>query len=101
MSTENLEDYPDRIADMFSQKTLLITGGTGFMGKVLVEKLLRVCNVKKMILLVRGKKGKLPKERLREIFAGPVSLFYFWFFNNNIVKLKEKMKVHINKMKSK
>jgi len=68
-----IEEYPNRIAEMFVDKTIFITGGTGFMGKVLVEKLLR-CNpgIKKMYLLIRTKKGKEAKERLREIFNGPL-----------------------------
>ncbi|KAL1502675.1 hypothetical protein ABEB36_007788 [Hypothenemus hampei] len=70
---EDLLQYPDRVAETFTGKTVFITGGTGFMGKVLVEKLLRNCNgIKKILLLVRGKKGKYPKERLKEIFAGPL-----------------------------
>lgn len=31
----------DRIHAMYADRCLLITGGTGFMGKVLLEKLLR------------------------------------------------------------
>lgn len=31
----------DRIRGMFENQTLFISGGTGFMGKVLLEKLLR------------------------------------------------------------
>ncbi|XP_066144968.1 putative fatty acyl-CoA reductase CG5065 [Euwallacea fornicatus] len=71
-TAEDVEEYPDRIKELFIGKTLFITGGTGFMGKVLIEKLLRVCGDVKLILLVRGKKGKPPKERIREIFAGPL-----------------------------
>lgn len=74
--TEDIEQYPDRVADTYKDKTIFITGGTGFMGKVLVEKLLRTCNdLKKIIILVRNKKGKYPMERIREILAGPVSIF--------------------------
>ncbi|KOB67541.1 Fatty-acyl CoA reductase 3, partial [Operophtera brumata] len=36
-----MEALPDRIAETFKDMKVLITGGTGFMGKVLVEKLLR------------------------------------------------------------
>jgi len=34
-------DEEDRVAKSFEGRTLFITGGTGFLGKVLVEKLLR------------------------------------------------------------
>lgn len=72
---ENKIESLNRLAgdEGFKDKTLLITGGTGFMGKVLVEKLLRTCHlVKKIYLLVRTKRGKNPQDRLKEIFAGPL-----------------------------
>nr|QLI62000.1 fatty acyl-CoA reductase 10 [Streltzoviella insularis] len=77
MSTEKTSEMdfelPDRIAETFTGQTVMITGGTGFMGKVLVEKLLRKCpGIKEIILLVRNKKGKSPRERLEDIFNGPL-----------------------------
>lgn len=46
------------IADFYGGKNILITGATGFMGKVLVEKLLRDCrDVKSIYVLVRMKRG--------------------------------------------
>lgn len=46
------------VADAYTNRTLFITGATGFMGKVLVEKLLRDCgDVKCIYLLIRTKKG--------------------------------------------
>ncbi|KAK6633631.1 hypothetical protein RUM43_001220 [Polyplax serrata] len=69
----DIDGLPDRIADTFKGKTLFITGGTGFMGKVLVEKILRDCpDLKKMYLLTRVKKGMDPKERLYKIFQSPL-----------------------------
>lgn len=69
--TADMESLPDRIAETFTGLSLLITGGTGFMGKVLMEKLLRKCpDIKKIYLLVRSKKGKNPIQRLEEIFNG-------------------------------
>ncbi|XP_030766783.1 putative fatty acyl-CoA reductase CG5065 [Sitophilus oryzae] len=71
---ENLEaQYTDRIVEMYKDKTLFITGGTGFMGKVLIEKLLRCfTDVKKIFMMVRTKKGKHPNDRIKEIFSGPL-----------------------------
>ncbi|XP_055545151.1 putative fatty acyl-CoA reductase CG5065 [Wyeomyia smithii] len=46
------------VADTYANRTLFITGATGFMGKVLVEKLLRDCGeIKCIYLLIRTKKG--------------------------------------------
>ncbi|CAG9814945.1 unnamed protein product, partial [Phaedon cochleariae] len=73
MADVNIEEYPDRVADTYKDKTVFITGGTGFMGKVLVEKLLRSCSqLKKIILLVRVKKGKKPQERIKDIMNDPL-----------------------------
>ncbi|KAK0166937.1 hypothetical protein PV327_004403 [Microctonus hyperodae] len=69
MTSMKMEDIPDRIAEMFDGREILVTGGTGFLGKVMIEKFLRcIPNVGKIHLLVRPKKGKDPKHRLEEIF---------------------------------
>nr|AJA71626.1 male sterility protein [Triticum aestivum] len=45
----------DRVVGYFKDKSILITGSTGFLGKVLVEKILRVQpDVKKLFLLIRA-----------------------------------------------
>lgn len=52
------------IANWYSNQTLFITGSTGFMGKVLVEKLLRECpDIKACYLLMRTKRGIEPEQR--------------------------------------
>jgi NAD dependent epimerase/dehydratase family enzyme len=58
---------------------MAISAGTGFMGKVLIEKLLRITEVEKIYLLMRAKKGKNPKDRLVDMFANPVSSNAFSF----------------------
>lgn len=61
------------IADFFAGKTVFITGGTGFMGKVLLEKLLRSCPaVSKIYLLIRPKKGQNAHERLSQLLCSPL-----------------------------
>lgn len=47
---------------------MLITGGTGFLGKVLVEKLLRIFRVKKIYLLIRTKNNMNVEDRLEHFF---------------------------------
>lgn len=63
----------DRISETFTNARIFITGGSGFMGKIFIEKILRVTKVEKIFLLLRGKKSKNPKQRLMEIFDDCVS----------------------------
>ncbi|KOX72974.1 hypothetical protein WN51_01342 [Melipona quadrifasciata] len=57
------------IAEFFAHTNILITGGTGFLGCLVIEKLLRCCpGITKLYMLVRPKKGKTALERYKEIF---------------------------------
>ncbi|VAH55539.1 unnamed protein product [Triticum turgidum subsp. durum] len=65
----------DSVVGYFRGKSILITGSTGFLGKVLVEKILRVQpDVKKLFLLIRAPDAESAKLRIqteiidREIF---------------------------------
>ncbi|XP_053622062.1 fatty acyl-CoA reductase wat-like [Plodia interpunctella] len=61
------------VQQFYNGKNVLITGATGFLGKILVEKLLRCCpGVENLYLLVRQKKGKDIYTRIDEIFDDPV-----------------------------
>ena len=62
-----------QIRSFYSSSVILITGGTGFLGKVLVEKLLRTFDPKKIFLLVRKKNSTSAKERLKVMFDDPVN----------------------------
>ncbi|CAO1396740.1 unnamed protein product [Diamesa serratosioi] len=56
------------IPEFYKDQEIFISGGSGFMGKVLIEKLLRSCpGIKKMYVLLRPKKGKAIEERLEII----------------------------------
>lgn len=62
------------IPEYYAGKNVLITGATGFMGKVLVEKLLRSCpKVKALYLLVRPKAGQSMQQRVSDMMACKVS----------------------------
>ena len=59
------------VADFYRGKTVLLTGATGFVGKVLLEKLCRsLPDVRRIYILIREKKGMSMQERAeREIFG--------------------------------
>uniref|UniRef100_A0A182P9V3 Fatty acyl-CoA reductase n=1 Tax=Anopheles epiroticus TaxID=199890 RepID=A0A182P9V3_9DIPT len=56
------------VKEFYKDATILLTGGTGFIGKVLLEKLLRCFDVKTVFLLIRQKRNKTADERLHEVF---------------------------------
>ncbi|CAG2109377.1 unnamed protein product [Medioppia subpectinata] len=59
------------IGRFYSGQSVFITGATGFMGKVLVEKLLRSCeSVGYIYVLLRPKKGLDVRSRLQEFVEG-------------------------------
>ncbi|EGI61733.1 Putative fatty acyl-CoA reductase [Acromyrmex echinatior] len=61
------------VTDFYNSKSVFITGGTGFVGVCLIEKLLRCCpDIKNIYLLMRPKKGKQIMERLEELTKNSV-----------------------------
>ncbi|XP_043675011.1 uncharacterized protein LOC122632366 [Vespula pensylvanica] len=61
------------IQEFYAGQKIFITGGTGFLGKVLIEKLLQSCpHVARLYLLTRPKKGKNAQARIEELFQDRV-----------------------------
>ncbi|BFG06476.1 putative fatty acyl-CoA reductase [Drosophila madeirensis] len=61
------------VGHFFAGRSVFITGGTGFMGKVLVEKLLRSCpDIRNIYLLIRPKRGQEVSTRLTELLNAPL-----------------------------
>jgi alcohol-forming fatty acyl-CoA reductase len=53
------------IAQFYADKTIFITGTTGFVGKVILEKIMRsLGNFRHLYVMVRAKKGMSNIERL-------------------------------------
>ncbi|XP_053678515.1 putative fatty acyl-CoA reductase CG5065 [Anopheles nili] len=70
---QNYDPSKPAIAEFFAGRDIFVTGGTGFMGKVLIEKLLRSCSgLKNIYILIREKKQKTIKERILEMQQLPL-----------------------------
>ncbi|KAG1662535.1 Fatty acyl-CoA reductase 1 [Nymphon striatum] len=70
---EDLNSTFPSIAEFYSGRNILITGGTGFMGKVLIEKLLKSCpNLSKIYILIRNKNKTSINDRFPKFLAGKV-----------------------------
>lgn len=71
--TKNKDPSRPSIPEFFNGRDIFITGGTGFMGKVLIEKLVRSCpGINKVFVLLRAKRGKNIHERIEELKELPV-----------------------------
>lgn len=62
------------VQEFYKDKSIFVTGGSGFMGKVLIEKLLYSCSdLKEIIILMRPKRGKSANQRVEDLSKLPVS----------------------------
>ena len=60
----------------YDGKCLLVTGITGFVGKFLLEKILRSCSPARVYVLIRVKRGQTSEQRLR-LFLQNEPVFQF------------------------
>ncbi|CAH0581580.1 unnamed protein product [Chrysodeixis includens] len=76
------------IADFYAGKSVFITGVTGFVGKVCVEKLLYSCkDIDKVFVLVRDKKDESVSKRIDKIIDSPVFVHVSTAYCNTHVKV--------------
>ncbi|XP_045456013.1 putative fatty acyl-CoA reductase CG5065 [Melitaea cinxia] len=72
IKTDTAETY-QRISDYYAGKSVFLTGGTGFLGKVLIERLLSTCtDIDSIYVLIRGKRGMNAEQRQQQITDVPV-----------------------------
>lgn len=57
----------DRMTEFFENSEIFITGGSGVVGKAIIEKLLRSCNVRRIYVLLRPKRQLSADQRLRKV----------------------------------
>jgi FlaA1/EpsC-like NDP-sugar epimerase len=55
-----------------ASSAVLLTGATGYIGSLLLEKLLRSTDVGRVYVLVRPRRGAAPAERLSRVLKGPL-----------------------------
>ncbi|XP_023217427.1 putative fatty acyl-CoA reductase CG5065 isoform X2 [Centruroides sculpturatus] len=56
----------------YQNREIFITGATGFLGKILLEKLLASCNVRKIYILVRSKNGIGIDDRIEKLLGAKI-----------------------------
>lgn len=62
-----------KIAKWYDGRSIFITGASGFMGKVMLEKLLYTCDgIKYIYILLRGKRGRTPTQRIEDMWQLPL-----------------------------
>jgi len=71
MATDPIKSIPE----FYGGQSILLTGATGFLGKALIEKILRSCpDVREIFLLLRPTKRLNVNQRIEKILNLPVSL---------------------------
>ena len=61
------------VSRFYAEKSIFITGATGFMGKVLLHKLMHSCPMlERIYVLIRPKRDEIPQVRLEKLFDGPL-----------------------------
>jgi fatty acyl-CoA reductase len=63
------------LEEFYAGRSVLVTGATGFVGKVLIEKLLRSCpRLRRVFILVRAKRGQTVQQRVETLLNNQVAV---------------------------
>jgi fatty acyl-CoA reductase len=66
------------IKSFYENQEIFLTGGSGFVGKALIEKLLRSCSeLKTIFVLMRPKRGVDSENRMKRLLENPVFISRF------------------------
>ncbi|XP_035456388.2 fatty acyl-CoA reductase wat [Spodoptera frugiperda] len=60
------------VQQFYKGTTIFLTGGSGFLGKQFMEKIFRSCEIERIYILLRPKKGKTIAQRLTYILKDPL-----------------------------
>ena len=58
------DESRESIRSFYDHKCVLVTGATGFVGRFLIYRLLATCNLSKIYILIRPKRGNYAQQRL-------------------------------------
>ena len=88
-SDNNANVIEDRIsiASFLSGKNVFITGATGFLGTILIERLLSATpKIGKIYCLIRAKNGFSAENRIERLMAKVVSRIFFVSFEKDFLR---------------
>ena len=69
----SISSFPS-VAEFYRGRNIFLTGGTGFIGKVFIEKMLRCCpDIGDVYVLIRPRRSQSVSERLKKMFKEKVS----------------------------
>lgn len=73
---DNKFQHVGSIKDFYKNASIFVTGGTGFLGQVLIEKILRTCDsVQCIYVLMRPKKGISSYDRHQQFVQKSVRFY--------------------------
>lgn len=77
--------FDENLRKFYENQNIFLTGGTGFLGKAIIEKLSRSCpNFGKIYMLMRPKRSANINERLNKFLEEDVKIAYVNNFNYQI-----------------